>query len=309
MEKEQGKIYKAIIATMKDLQPIKKVKDPGGKLPYASTKIDDIYDALHPLFCEHGMFIVPEIISERLEERPRENKAMMYYCYLTVKFTVWAEDGSFISGSACGEAMDAGDKSTPKAMTMAEKSFLSQLLKIRSTQKNTNTTGENKTGKKPPGKKPPPPKTEEQPIPQKMKDGFAIVRENLTKTAKVKPFETFNKEAATYKAGLVSTWENEPGLPKYILFLDKAISEIIEENYPEGNDVPGLDSKETDEYFQNESEKGLTGEVVRIKRKFEDFPDPAQAQMRTSLKMTKINWKTITDKKLQQLESIMATGK
>ena len=49
---------------------------------------------------------------------------------LTVEFTFWAEDGSSVSCTMIGEAMDSGDKASNKAMSTALKYALMQMFMI-----------------------------------------------------------------------------------------------------------------------------------------------------------------------------------
>lgn len=52
------------------------------------------------------------------------------YSILTMKFTFFAEDGSSVSSTTIGEAMDTGDKSMNKAMSTAYKYALMQIFCI-----------------------------------------------------------------------------------------------------------------------------------------------------------------------------------
>ena len=55
-------IYKKILAVMKDIPAVEKNKtDAEHNIQYRG--IDDIINALHPIFKKHGIFITPEIIS------------------------------------------------------------------------------------------------------------------------------------------------------------------------------------------------------------------------------------------------------
>jgi hypothetical protein len=52
------------------------------------------------------------------------------YSIITMKFTAYAEDGSSVSSTTVGEAMDSGDKSMNKAMSTAYKYALMQIFCI-----------------------------------------------------------------------------------------------------------------------------------------------------------------------------------
>jgi len=101
-----------------------------GKTMYKFRGIDAVYNAINPVMAELGLFIIPEILDIRREERLSENKKTLIYSILTVKYTLFAPDGSSVSGTTVGEAMDSGDKSMNKAMSAALKYFIFQTFVI-----------------------------------------------------------------------------------------------------------------------------------------------------------------------------------
>jgi len=92
--------------------------------------IDAVYNALNPVMAELGLFICPEIIDQKREERVTKNGAVLTYTILTIKYTVYAPDGSNITLTVVGEGMDSGDKSTNKAMSVGMKYAMFQLFFI-----------------------------------------------------------------------------------------------------------------------------------------------------------------------------------
>ena len=104
---------------------------------YKFRGIDAVYNALNPVMSELGLFICPEIIEHRREERISEStynnqtkKTMLKYSILTIKYTIYAPDGSSVSCTVVGEGMDSGDKASNKAMSVAMKYAMFQLLMI-----------------------------------------------------------------------------------------------------------------------------------------------------------------------------------
>ena len=104
---------------------------------YKFRGIDAVYNALNPVMSELGLFICPEIIEHRREERVSEStynnqtkKTVLKYSILTIKYTVYAPDGSSVSCTVVGEGMDSGDKASNKAMSVAMKYAMFQLLMI-----------------------------------------------------------------------------------------------------------------------------------------------------------------------------------
>lgn len=97
---------------------------------YKFRGIDAVYNALNPVMSELGLFVCPEIIDHRREERVNTNGTVLKYSILTIKYTMFAPDGSNISCVVVGEGMDSGDKASNKAMSVALKYAMFQLLMI-----------------------------------------------------------------------------------------------------------------------------------------------------------------------------------
>lgn len=92
--------------------------------------IDDVYNTIHPILAKHGVFTVPTVISERSEERQSKTGGNLIYRILTVRYTFYAADGSCVEAVVIGEGMDSGDKAANKAMAVAHKYALLQVLCI-----------------------------------------------------------------------------------------------------------------------------------------------------------------------------------
>lgn len=100
--------------------------------------IDAVYNALNPVMAKLGIFICPEIEEMNREERRsvkkdqygNERESVLMYSVLRIRYTVYAPDGSNISLSVVGEAMDSGDKSINKAMSVGMKYAMFQLFCI-----------------------------------------------------------------------------------------------------------------------------------------------------------------------------------
>lgn len=93
-----------------------------GKTTYAFRGIDDVYNALAPLLAEHGLTILPRMISRDVVERKSSSGSALFYVTVEAEFDfVAAEDGSAHTVRTFGEAMDSSDKATNKAMSAAYK--------------------------------------------------------------------------------------------------------------------------------------------------------------------------------------------
>jgi hypothetical protein len=116
----------ALAEVLRRVQPIEKARrasaSAGG---YAFRGIDDVYGALHDLFGEVGLVMLPRVIDREREQRPRASgEGVNYVTHLHVEFRFLAADGTSETASAWGEGADTGDKSTGKAHSQAVKSAL-----------------------------------------------------------------------------------------------------------------------------------------------------------------------------------------
>lgn len=131
-----GKIFELIPKAMQMVGAIG--KDSVNKTQgFKYRGIDAVYNALNPVMSELGLFIVPEILDHRREERETEStydgktrKSILKYSILTIRFTMYAPDGSNVSCTVVGEGMDSGDKASNKAMSVALKYACFQLFMI-----------------------------------------------------------------------------------------------------------------------------------------------------------------------------------
>ena len=126
-------IYGLIGQVMKKVGAIGKestATNQSGKQMYKFRGIDAVYNALNPVMSDLGLFIVPEVLDQTREERKTTNGGTLIYSILKIKFTMYAPDGSNVSGILIGEGMDSGDKASNKAMSIAMKYFAFQTFMI-----------------------------------------------------------------------------------------------------------------------------------------------------------------------------------
>jgi len=165
--------------------------------------IDAVMNHLHPLFAKHGVIILPEVLAERTEERLTKSGGNLIYRVLTVRFHFTASDGSSVCSTVIGEGMDSGDKAANKAMAVALKYALTQMLLLPYDEKDPDADT-------PPDSVPkraysPPPATVATPVPvippPPVVDGSVTVevvlgevKDKTGKTAKGKPWKrTYTK--------------------------------------------------------------------------------------------------------------------
>lgn len=127
---EAGKlIFKTINAVMLDIKAIGKDKK-NTQQGYSFRGIDDMYNELHGLFAKHGLCFSSKIVNSIREDRVAKSGIALIYTMLDFEFTFYALDGSSMSSTLRGEAMDSGDKASNKATSSALKYALLQLFMI-----------------------------------------------------------------------------------------------------------------------------------------------------------------------------------
>ena len=113
-------IHQKIPIIMSEIGAIQKAKK-NAQQGFMYRGVDDVMNALQPLLHKHGVFIVPEVLEQKREERQTSKGGNLIYSVCTIKYTFYASDGSYITAVVVGEGMDSGDKATNKAMAIAFK--------------------------------------------------------------------------------------------------------------------------------------------------------------------------------------------
>jgi len=119
---------------MQDVEAITKGKT-NQQQNYKFRGIDDMYNALHPLFKKHSVFITSNVLESKREERQTAKGGFLMYSIIKVCFRFYTTDGTFIESIIEGEAMDSGDKATNKALSTALKYALMQMFLIPTDEK------------------------------------------------------------------------------------------------------------------------------------------------------------------------------
>ena len=124
-------IYEAISRCMEEIGAVG--KDAVNKQQgFKYRGIDAVMNAINPALVKNHVFIVPEVLDQQRQERTTNKGAVLIYSICRIKYTFYAEDGSFIEAVTVGEGMDSGDKATNKAMAIAFKYACFQVFCIPS---------------------------------------------------------------------------------------------------------------------------------------------------------------------------------
>lgn len=89
---------------------------------YNFRGIDDVLNALAPLLSAENLVVIPTVGWRECVERVTQKGTPLFYVTVAVQFRIMsAEDGSEVTSTVYGEAMDSADKATNKAMSAAYK--------------------------------------------------------------------------------------------------------------------------------------------------------------------------------------------
>ncbi|WP_454667893.1 ERF family protein [Acinetobacter calcoaceticus] len=98
---------------------------------YNFRGIEDIYNVITPMLAEEGILCLPDVLEQTQTLIQGRNGSTSRLSFVRVRYTlISATDGSSKSGVSVGEAMDSGDKSLSKAMSIAHKTFYEQAFSI-----------------------------------------------------------------------------------------------------------------------------------------------------------------------------------
>lgn len=114
-------------AVMADVQSLAKT-DRNQSQGFNFRGIDAVMNAVGPALRKHGGFVVPQVVEKSSEVQPARNGGSLQVVRLTVAYQLFGSEGEPITGVVAAEAFDSGDKATAKAMSVAYRTFLLQVL-------------------------------------------------------------------------------------------------------------------------------------------------------------------------------------
>jgi hypothetical protein len=117
----------AVVAVMNEVQAVGK-NDRNQAQGFNFRGIDAVVNAVGPAFRKHGAFVVPTILSSNNDIVSTSSGKSANVVRLNVQFDIYGEQGIPVSGSVYAESMDHGDKAAAKAMSVALRTFLLQVL-------------------------------------------------------------------------------------------------------------------------------------------------------------------------------------
>jgi len=116
-----------VVEVMKEVQGLAK-RDKNTSQGFNFRGIDAVMNVVGPALRKHGGFITPTVTDVSTSVAPTKSGGSLNICRLQVTYSVYGSEGDPIVGTVAAEAMDSGDKATAKAMSVAYRTFLLQLL-------------------------------------------------------------------------------------------------------------------------------------------------------------------------------------
>lgn len=122
-------IYQKMVAILKETKAITK-SEKNQQQGFKFRGIDNVMNELHDLFAKNEVFILPEVLEFTTQDRPTKSGGLNTFTRTRIRFRYITSDGSSVETVNVGEAMDSGDKGMNKAMSIALKYSLLQMLLI-----------------------------------------------------------------------------------------------------------------------------------------------------------------------------------
>jgi len=121
-------VQQSLAAVMADVQAVGK-NDRNQAQGFKFRGIDAVMNAVGPVLRKHGVVVVPEVISvDYSTVEVGSKRTLMGHARLVVAYRFFGPEGDSITSTVAAEAMDAGDKATAKAMSVAFRTCLLQAL-------------------------------------------------------------------------------------------------------------------------------------------------------------------------------------
>jgi len=122
-------IYAAMSAAMEEVQSVRK-DGFNDQQKYKFRGIDQVVNAVGPIFRKHKIIPVPHSSTASYRDVLTSTGKPSREVTVAVEYRFYGPAGDYIPAIVPGESMDSGDKGTPKAMSVAYRIVLLQMLCI-----------------------------------------------------------------------------------------------------------------------------------------------------------------------------------
>jgi len=121
-------VQQAWAAVMADVRALGKDQRNNSGGGFNFRGVDDVMNAVGPAMRTHGVFVVPTAVDLRTRDAQTTTGKAAHETMVVVSYAIHGPAGDMMPGAAAGESLDSGDKATPKAMSVAYRTFLLQAL-------------------------------------------------------------------------------------------------------------------------------------------------------------------------------------
>jgi hypothetical protein len=150
MTTEIKSTHAKLIEVMKEVEAVKKT-DRNQAQGFSFRGIDAVVNAVGPALRKHGVTVTPEVLDFTYSTvEVGRNRTQMAHVIVKVSYHFrGGQVDDVISATVIGEAMDAGDKATPKAMSVAFRIALLQALALPTDEPDPDTYSYERSEAKP----------------------------------------------------------------------------------------------------------------------------------------------------------------
>ena len=124
---EKESVYETILKVMEDVRAVGKTQRVQGAM---TRGIDNVLNAVGPAMRHHGLLVLPAVESEEHYTYTTKSGAQMKNVTLKVAYQFSNRSGDVVFTSVVAEASDVSDKATAKAMSIALRTALIQVLAL-----------------------------------------------------------------------------------------------------------------------------------------------------------------------------------
>lgn len=122
-------IQDCMAKVMGDVREVAK-NDRNTQQNFSFRGVDAVVNAVGPALRRHNVVVLPSVEEKEYVGFTSSKGTAMMCCRVTVRYRFVGPGGDWLEATVAGESMDAGDKSTPKAMSVAFRTALLQALAL-----------------------------------------------------------------------------------------------------------------------------------------------------------------------------------
>ena len=120
-------VHEAWSAVMADVRELGK-NQTNSHQKFNFRGVDDVMNAAGPALRKHGVSVIPERVHLTNAAAATTSGKAAREATVVVEYRIYGPAGDSMPGASAGESLDSGDKATPKAMSVAFRTFLLQAL-------------------------------------------------------------------------------------------------------------------------------------------------------------------------------------